>query len=253
MRHTFSGQLTVRCVALAAAVGFGAGSASADLSNSVFHLTAATANGTGDFDVDIGQGSWNNGVYTWQLTTPVTIHDAAGDELGVLLNASATYIGDPSIALFFNFTNGGADSLVIISSALLSFAPLNPAQASATAGVTVTDNSLDGRAFAHGTAGATGTHSYQANLNGLIPAGTQFAELVNNVDVLVPGGSASGSGNTGGLQNVVGAVSSMSSRFQFNATALDGFSGTSNFRVVPEPASLTLLLTGGLFAARRRR
>lgn len=229
----------------------------ADLTNVVFRVTASAGDSYGTFEVTQSQGQWVGDTFFWQLTTPQTITDVlSGQPLITLGSATTTYIGDPIINIAFQATNMIAAPVTIqIDSGLLSFPAINPAQASATAAITVTDFSGDGDggAFVHGMTGIAGGKCYQANLNGQVPAGLHFASLVGNVVTSNEGGSFTGNEDTGGLQNVAGAITSMSARFHVELSGLDAMGGTSNFRVVPEPTSLALLLLGGGLLAIRRR
>jgi len=246
----------VLCQFAAAFLAFGASAASyADLTDVVFRMTATAGTSTGVFEVTQDQGAWNGDEFIWSLSgAPVTINDQFGQPIATLSSANVRYVNDPIISMGFNFDNAlGVPVIVEVNSGLLSFADQAPAQGTATAGITVTDNSAsgDGVAFANGMTGVSGLKAYQANINGLIPAGTQFAELVNSVTVVVPGGSNTGSENTGGLQPIAGSLTSMSSQFRVSVSALDSVSGTSNFRVIPEPTSLALLLIALAFVRRR--
>jgi hypothetical protein len=256
MRHFLA---TRRCRALLGLVAIGAGSAAlADLSNVVFRVTATSVDNpslSAMFEVTQDQGSWSDDTFLWTLPASVLLTDPdSGDAIGRITGGMARYVADPIISLGFNFENLLPGSVIYqIDSGLLSFPDQAPAQATATAGVTVTDSDgiPDNGAVAIGATGVSGTSCYQANLNGLIPAGSQFAELVAGV-IAGDGQSNTASQNTGGLQNVAGAVTSASTQFRLSITGLDSVSGTSNFRIIPEPATLSLLALAGLAVLRRR-
>jgi hypothetical protein len=117
--------------------------------------------------------------------------------------------------------------------------------------MTLSDSGQDTGAIFVGNGGPALNRAYEANYNGLAPAGTNFAAFIPGLVVATPGGSNATSDGTGGFLPIAGAVSSMSSRFAFTLSAHDSASGTSSFVVVPEPASLALVLAGVL-AFRRR-
>jgi hypothetical protein len=118
--------------------------------------------------------------------------------------------------------------------------------------MTLTDSGQDTGALLTGMAGPSGTDSYEANYNGLPPAGTNFASFIPGLVTVVPGDSDSDSDGTGGFLPIPGAVTSMGSRFAFTLSADDSASGTSSFNIrIPEPASVMLVLAG-LMALRRR-
>lgn len=154
---------------------------------------------------------------------------------------------DPQIVLNFAVTAGNADQTFDIISPL-AFATVNPAQATATAYVGVTDNNGGGATV---TGLIAGPKMFEASYNG----GTVFADLVKS-PLVAPANGSNGASETKAWTNI-GSVSSMKSEFYFTLTAGDGASGTSSYKLVPEPSSILALL-GGLgslcgLAWRRRR
>jgi hypothetical protein len=154
-------------------------------------------------------------------------------------------IGDPQIAMGFALTAGAADTTVTITSAALSFSPLMNPTAAASAGLTLTQTGGAANAYLNGLAGNL-NHAYAADYN--VPPGTVFGEYVTGLATTT---TISGSGNSGGFVVIPGAVSSMQAVYSFVLSAGDQASGTSNFLLVPEPATLALLACGVLFARRR--
>lgn len=225
-------------------------SASADLSNVVFRLEATSSLGTGVFEATADQGAWDGDTYTW-MGGGVDITNETGDVIATLMNARFVAIADPQVGILFDVVAGATDTQFTISSGELSFPTIFGATGVASAGLTVTDAGQDNGALATGN-GGSGNSAYQANYNGLIPAGTIFAEFIRSVVVSTPGGTETGVGSTGGFLNIPDPVSSMSAQYSFLLSALDSASGTSNFVVIPEPASLALLVIGATALIRRR-
>ena len=176
-----------------------------------------------------------------------------GDSGGVLRYLTLSLDGDPEFALEFDYEAGSAGNDVVIEKPVLSFATINQPTATATAAVTVTDTDGDG-------ATATGAYQrgafYDARYNTLSTAG-DFAFLVGGPITASPYLSCTGSQTTSPLWQPIGVpVSDMRSYFGFHLTPNDTASGTSNFKIVPEPSSLVAMLTGFVSLAgflKRRR
>ncbi|GMU82702.1 MAG: PEP-CTERM sorting domain-containing protein [Phycisphaerales bacterium] len=246
-RYTFN---RISVVALSFGLAALAPSASADLSTVVFRLEATNSSGSGVFEVTSDQGSWNGDTYTW-IGGGVDITNESGDVIATLVNARFTAVADPQVGILFDVVAGATDTQFTISSGELSFPTITNATGVASAGLTVTDAGQDNGAVATGN-GGSGNSAYQANYNGLVPAGTMFAEFINSVVVTTPGGTNTGVGSTGGFIGIANPVSSMSAQYSFLLSALDSASGTSNFVIIPEPASLALLALGAMALIRRR-
>ncbi len=242
-------RFSVRAIAVGAAV-LGAATANADISNVIFSITATNSQGTATWQATADQGSWNGDQYTWS-GGGVDLVDGDGDIIGTLGTTSIMMIADPVVTVIFDVQAGAADTLFSFGSGLLSFPAIAGATGSATTGITLTDSDLDGSANLTGAGGASGGSSWQANYNGLAPAGTVFAEFIPGLSVVSPNITSTGNGNTGGFQPIPGLVSSMSVAYNFVLSAEDSASGTSAFVIIPEPSSI-LLVIGGLFAIRRR-
>lgn len=238
----------------AVALSFGAislvSTASADLTNVVFRIQATNSQGTGVFEATSEQGAWEGDTFTW-FGAGIDITSDSGQVIATLMNARVVAVSDPQIGVLFDVVAGASDTQFTINSGELSFPTITGATGVASAGLTVTDAGQDNGAIATGN-GGTGGSAYQANYNGLAPAGTLFAEFIPSVVVSTPGGTSTGSGSTGGFVNIANPVSSMSAQYSFVLSALDSASGTSNFVIIPEPASLTLLALGAMALIRRR-
>ena len=243
-------RFSVRALAVGAAV-LGSVSAFADISNVIFSITATSSEGTASWNATIDQGSWvAPGVFQWS-TAGVDLMDGDGDIIASLGATNLTMVQDPVVALGFHIQAGAADTLFTFGSGLLGFPGINGATGYASTGITLTDSDGDGSTSMVGAGGAAGTNCWQANYNGLAPAGTIFAEFLPGLSVAVPGDSETSDANTGAFLPIPGTVSAMSVAYNFVLSANDSASGTSVFNVVPEPATLALL-AGGLLLIRRR-
>lgn len=227
--------------------------ATAEITDVVIRIEATNALGTAVFEGYLGQGSWyDGGVFVWEASAPINFVSESGQTIASFNGGSVRVINDPVVQLNFSVSAGTLDTLFTISSPLLSFPTIDPAQGRATAGVSVTDTDGDGaRMSLSGQAGL-----YTSQYNGLVPTGTLFADLLEGDVVAGPFDSATDSESFpgGGLFSPIGVpVNDMSSRFQFMLSANDEASGTSSYEIVPAPGALALLGLGGLVAARRRR
>lgn len=238
-------------LACAAFVAVLSGSASADLGSLPFRVDVSSELGVSSFEVSVGDFEYNSALerWSWSLGAPVELRSSSGALVATINSASAYYIADPVVNMTFSVAAGGSATNFSISSALLSFPTINPAEGKATAATTVTDGDGDGATLT----GNLGGEAYRAHYNGFLGAGTTFASLADSISA---GSHSSNSTNeTFGFVGM-GAVSDMSSQFNFLLTANDLASGTSHYvvQLVPEPTTFAVLAGAfGLAAARRRR
>ena len=241
-----------------AAIGIGLTMAAAayagQISDPVISINWSSGDVGGSFTVPYDASLYNaeTGWYRWALSEPVDL--TSGDVTYATVNQLSTQINvDPQISLNFAVTAGAAPVNFTISSASLTFAAINNGSITASAQMGITDNNGDGGILSVNYAGK----GYKANYNGganPVPAGTNYASLVNQVNVGVFGSNNNAEGNPpgGGFNPFVGSISSMASAFSFGVTAQDSATGTSTYVIVPEPASMLLMGLGALFALRRR-
>ena len=244
MRRTLAGALVASLVS----------AASADVIGMMFTIEASVP--------DVGSAYWSievpagyGSTFDWALDKPIELWgaDKYGKPhlYGKLLDATAGYIADPVVGLGFLAEAGALTTNFTISSALLAFAPINPAQARASASIGVTDGGFDGVVL---LGGHTDGSAYLAQVNGFVPGGTTFVGLipgvaagpggVNSVFVDHPGGGA--------YLNIGGPIVDMSTSFKFSLSPFDQANGTSVFEVIPEPAALMSMALVGLALLRRR-
>jgi hypothetical protein len=201
------------------------------------------------------EGTWDGQAYVWTLASDHSFLNPQGETMAVLEQGTHIEIlpptagrSTPQVTLGFAVTAGSATTSFDIRSALLSFATLYNPTGKATVGMNVSDRAPFGGATLTGTGLGLGG-AYVAQYNGAVPGGTMFNELITTPVVVAPFGQTPASGDTG-WQSIAGAVSDISTQLSFTLTARDSASGTSNFEILPEPASLVLL--AGLALLRRR-
>lgn len=200
---------------------------------------------------DVAQGP--DGNWEWASNDPVPLQAWDGTVVATLNpeggpGSSVEYVEDPIVNLNFSVAAGSSATTFMIGSALLTFPTINPAVGRASAAFSVTD--VDGSGVTlTGLAGNSGSNGYVGAVNGTAgpvpPGANQFAEFIPGV-AAGPFGSNTGNDNFPaiGYSPIGVPVSSMSSFISFRLTAFDLASGTSTFEVIPEPASLLLLVVG---------
>ena len=170
-------------VALAtAALIAAAGSASADISSTVFSITATLDNGAGPsytFDVDYNPSNHDgDGNFFWTLGDSVDVLDDNNQSV-FTLDAATVRIENsregafPSqlLSLDFQVLAGAQNTVFSVDSAVLSFAALSQSAGRASAAVTVTDLNGGGATYTPQGAGAYGSY-----YNG----GTNFQNLIGS-------------------------------------------------------------------------
>lgn len=219
-----------------------------------FNIVATNQNGTGTY-----QSFWDGEPGSWSLDEPIQLRDATTnlwiatlETASVDVGAGSPELGPPNpnqINLNFAVQAGATDTTFTIDSTQLFFGPFSNAQGRATAAFTVTDLNSNGAML---TGQGPNSGSYMAQYNGFVPTGSTFAEGINSI--IAPSGSNFGTLNMPagpGFVGIAGSVGDMSSRVHFTLSARDFASGTSNYEIIPEPATLGLLLMG--FGLIRRR
>ncbi len=253
-------------IALGLAVGMAGWATAGTVSNSVFRIEASNADGSGFLEFYANELVYNSSTNAWDWNKGYTeILSGAGDTIAELDSATMSLMIDPTpdkpyrINLGFAVHAGGSETQFSIRSGLITFSTtLDPNMLQsptgggrATASLGITDENGNGATLL--AVGQTGIGAYRAHYNGWYSGGTAFSTLVNMVSA-GPGGSGSGgqsypSGS--GYQSINVAVSDMSAGLGFTLTAQDSASGTTSYRILPEPAGLSLVALGLLLVRRR--
>jgi hypothetical protein len=191
----------------------------------------------------------------WLLPERVQLLGPGGRLIGTIEDLTVELNGDPLVNVDFSVSAGNTATTFVISSAVVSFWPLEDVTGFASAAVTLTDGSpLPGNGASLSLApGWTGL--YRATYNG----SSTFAELLSAQNI-GGAGTISSSTDTGAVA-IPGLVSSIEAAYSFRLSAKDYASGTSQFEVVgttsdiPEPSVLAMLGLGlaALLVGLRRR
>jgi hypothetical protein len=207
-------------------------------------ITATTPNGSGTADIGVPLSG------DWLPANPTSIKDSNGDVVATVKEVTLATETDPAVSLGFFVTAGAVTTTFTISSPVVSFAPLSNQSGSASAGVTLTDNDGDG-------ASSTGLFAVDKAYEARYNTSSVFADLVSPVSAGSFGTWTTSEHFPGaGTSPIAGSVSNILSQFSFTLSPNDSASGTSVFRIVPEPSSMVLALVGGLallWRARRRQ
>jgi len=173
---------------------------------------------------------------------------ALGNGIGYITKLKFSGKADPEIGAEFGVRAGSLDTTFIINSGLETFDALTNPGGYASAGVTLTDR------LPTGTATITGLYAggkiNQARYNGT----TGWVNLVDSFTI--SGTSFTNEEEYGNPANPItinDTLTSIESNFYFVLSAKDSASGTSNFTVIPEPATIILLGIASLALLRKRK
>jgi MYXO-CTERM domain-containing protein len=259
MRNTHCGAWW--CATVTACIGgtllLGAPVARADLlQGTVFKVEARTASGGRVAEPIVVDASEltdeGGGLYSWSPMWALPLEDQYG-EIATLNNAFIMYVSDPKGFGTFDITSqvAGENIILTITYALLTTPALSPAQGGASASLNLSDviGSSPGATIAGQYAGPA---CFIANYNGMAPGGTNFASLIDGIDI--PGGSFGVSQDYPvgePYASIATPVVDMSMQFMFSLTPGDNATGNASYEIIPEPAAG--LLAVGLLALLRRR
>lgn len=213
----------------------------------------------GTYVVPTNDAVWTGSAWVWQLSQETPITNPTLGQVALLKPGTFVEVtpaggprSNPAVNLGFAMQAGNAPTTFTVKSALLSFATIPNASGRASAAFTVTDGFNDDGGTLSGLGTGAGGGAYLAQVNGFVPGGANFAELVNQIQIPVMGGNNVSAAFPADYSFFpIGAVSDMSTQISFDITANDLASGTSIFEIVPEPSALLLALAG-LGVIRRR-
>jgi len=240
-----------------------------DISSLVFRIEATNAAGWGykdftaaDFPLtyDAGTNSWNWSTGAWDIPENGT---PGGTPIAALSSAPLGFVKDPAptrsyfIGLGFEVASGATDTHFVIKSGWIQFPTLAASQlvspdggGRATAQLGVTDLNDNGVTLT----GSDGLGAFRALYNEASgPA--LLTNLVPSVQNTTGGSGSSGTNAypaVGTYATINDPVSDMSIMLDFSLTGGDTGSGTTTYRILPEPGTLAALALLGVAALRRR-
>ena len=242
--------MKISTLTTSAAIFATAATAWGDITDPALIFEASTDTGSGSFVVTLDDGAYDgSGGWFWQALGDIQIMDGNGNLLVTLTQGSAFFQDDPVISLGFAVVAGNTDTQFSITSGTLSFDTIQNAEGRASAGMTLTESNGDTASI---TGLDTGGTMFGADYNGT----TTFADLLEgpfNENNAFGTTTATDEFPNGGTFAAIGAVSDISSQWNFQLSANDQASGTSVFVVIPSPGALTLLGLAGFGAFRRHR
>lgn len=247
MRKMICGKSVWSCAALA--VASAAPAFAGTISDPAFTVQATSSLGSAVFSVPaamLEEFPPASGNFRFIQNTPVALMDN-GNLIATLDQGVVFYDPSPipsSIGMNFTITSGDATTSIIVSSAMLDSLAASSASGEASAGMTLTDLGSNGAELTgNGPAGG----AYLAQYNGQAPGGTTFLEGITSLSTT---GTMVDSVNMP-MSPIGGMVADMSAQFAFTMSGSDQVSGTSSYRIIPEPSSLALM--GVALLLRRRR
>jgi len=258
-----------RLLVVAGLLGFVALAQAGAISNVIFRVEASNASGWGYKEFTADELVYNAGTNQWTWATgawDIPLNGApGGDPIAQLGNATIGFVKDPAtnrpyyIGLGFEVTSGDTLTHYVIQSGWLQFSNVLPESlltsanggGRATAQLGVSDLTSDGVTLLGN--GQTGIGAFRALYN---EAGGPMilTSLVNTVQNTT-GGSGSGSQtfpSAGTYGPINDSVADMGIALDFTLTAGDMGSGTTAYRILPEPATVGVLALLGLAVMRRR-
>ena len=194
----------------------------------------------------------------WTLPSSTNLLTPDGVYLGSLTSMAVKADNEAYVNLFFGVIAGSSDTTFSVTATNTGatgsgpFTPIVNPTAFATAGITLTSD-FDGATI---TGLFPGAQVYEARYTGL-GGNTLYADLVNGLSI-TPDKTVTNSDRLPalGVQTIADTVSGISLAYDFTLSAFDQASGTGRFEVdaaTPEPATMSLLVMGGMAVLARRK
>jgi hypothetical protein len=238
--------------------------ATADISDVIYHVVVCDDSGVcvGVLPIGYSESYWQpDGTFRWELAADMDIPDLSGtgvvgtlstegEGTSITITPAGAGRANPQVNVNFSVIGGITPGTFTITSALVSFPTIYNATGQVNVGMSVTDRlgSTPGASLTNLSPNTAKSFSW---VNGLPGAGgaSMFRQLFAQ-NLVIGGGSTSGTDQTAGFEPTGLDVSSISGQIAFSLSARDLASGSSTFIVTPEPASLLMVLA---LAALRRR
>ena len=249
-------------IILGAAVASMAGTATAQVSNVVYNISASSSLGSASLSFTQSDAEVTNngdGSYTLAFSGATDLVDSGtGNVIATLTGATAMlnpgFNGlDPRINLGFSVENGLADSEITITSGTAQFSPFPSGDAFAAGSVTLTTG--DGAVV--NADGLVGGNYFFGGFTGLSSDGDPDFPFTDQVAMLMPDPlSTQGSAVQSDVmpaQPITGPFDGIGSTFSFSLSESGQLSGTSTFTVTPTPGTAALLGLAGIAVSTRRR
>lgn len=218
-----------------------------DISTNALTITATTASGQASYTHIFDPTLYDpqTGTYEWIMQGPISLMDGSGHLLATVMGLSTHIEGDPLVNVNFLLQAGHEDVQINVLSATVSFDTMDPAEGVFSAQIGGTDMNGNGITI-NGTTGAG--RIWWASSND-----QTFAIIVDSQSAGPWGSTAMGQTYPEtGTEPLAVPVNNMWTEASFVLSAGDLASGTSVYRLTPEPFSITLLLIGSFVVFRRR-